>query len=77
RDLQFRGPGDLFGTRQHGICSFRVVDIARDQEILRETRRDAADLLDKDPGLCEEDYRALRSQVLKKYGTALNLGDVG
>lgn len=77
RDLQFRGPGDLFGTRQHGICSFRMADIAHDQEILRETRRDAANLLDGDPGLCEEDHRALRSQVLKKYGTALNLGDVG
>lgn len=77
RDLQFRGPGDLFGTRQHGLCSFRVADIARDQEILLETRRDAGALLDEDPGLCGEEHRALRSQVLKKYGTALNLGDVG
>ena len=37
RDLQLRGPGDFFGTRQAGVPTFRVIDLVRDRELL-ETR---------------------------------------
>jgi ATP-dependent DNA helicase RecG len=34
RDLQLRGPGDFFGTRQAGLPTFRLVDLVRDREVL-------------------------------------------
>jgi ATP-dependent DNA helicase RecG len=34
RDLQLRGPGDFFGTRQAGVPTFRMIDLVRDRELL-------------------------------------------
>lgn len=46
RDLALRGPGDFFGTRQAGMPTLRVGDLARDGAILEEARREAAAWLD-------------------------------
>ncbi len=40
-DLAIRGPGDFFGTRQSGMPAFRVADIMRDADLLREAREEA------------------------------------
>jgi ATP-dependent DNA helicase RecG len=42
RDLQLRGPGDFFGTRQAGLPTFRLVDLVRDRELLDVAQREAA-----------------------------------
>ena len=41
-DLQLRGPGEFFGTRQSGLPEFRVADLLRDAAILEEARRERA-----------------------------------
>jgi ATP-dependent DNA helicase RecG len=41
KDLQLRGPGDLFGTRQAGVPTFRLVDLVRDRELVDLARREA------------------------------------
>jgi len=46
RDLQLRGPGDFFGTRQAGLPTFRLVDLVRDRELLEEARREAEAWID-------------------------------
>jgi ATP-dependent DNA helicase RecG len=76
-DFAVRGPGELFGTRQHGLPPFRIADLVRDAEILEEARRDAQALVAADPGLCRPDHARLRRQVLTRYGQALDLADVG
>ncbi len=76
-DFALRGPGDLFGTRQHGLPPFRIADLLRDHEVLAEARRDARDLVAADPGLAQAGHAALRRRVLARYGKALELGDVG
>jgi ATP-dependent DNA helicase RecG len=76
-DFQLRGGGDLFGTRQHGLPPFRIADLVRDAAMLEEARRDAQALLDEDPGLARAEYALLRNMVLRRYGEALDLGDVG
>ena len=76
-DFSLRGPGDLFGTRQHGLPPFRIADLQRDSELLEEARRDAGDLVAADPGLALADHARLRSMMLMRYGQALELGDVG
>jgi ATP-dependent DNA helicase RecG len=45
RDLQLRGPGDFFGTRQAGMPTFRLVDLVRDRELLVEAQQEAARVL--------------------------------
>ena len=45
RDLELRGPGDFFGTRQAGAPTFRVIDLVRDRELLETARREATDWL--------------------------------
>jgi ATP-dependent DNA helicase RecG len=42
RDLQLRGPGDFFGTRQAGLPTFRLVDLMRDRDVVALARREAA-----------------------------------
>lgn len=77
KDFELRGPGELFGTRQHGLGSFRIADPLRDREILEEARLDARETLNADPGLAAPEHQRLRRQMLTRYGTVLELGDVG
>jgi ATP-dependent DNA helicase RecG len=77
QDFALRGPGDLFGTQQHGLPPFRIADLLRDQDLLVEARRDAMQLIAADPGLAQPDHARLRRQMLSRYGKALELGDVG
>src|SRR5690606_30548331 len=41
RDLELRGPGDFFGTRQSGLPSLRVGDLVRDRRVLERARQAA------------------------------------
>ena len=76
-DFQLRGPGDLFGTRQHGLPPLRIADLARDAAVVDEARRDARVLVESDPGLSRGEHEALRRMALVRYGKSLDLGDVG
>lgn len=76
-DFQLRGPGDLFGTQQHGLPPLRIADLQRDRELLEEARQQAQALVAADPGLKQPDHAKLRRQMLLRYGKALELGDVG
>ena len=76
-DLAIRGPGELFGARQSGLPPFRVADLTRDIDLLRLARRDATDLIEQDPRLESPDAAELKRLLMKRYGQALGLGDVG
>ena len=55
-DLKLRGPGDFFGTRQHGELSFKIADLANDFSVLKASGIEAEKLLLKDPALSEEKH---------------------
>ena len=76
-DFKLRGPGNIFGTKQHGMPPLRIADLLRDQSILKEARRDAHALTTADPDLAREEHAKLRQMMLTRYGKALDLGDVG
>lgn len=76
-DFQLRGPGDLFGTRQHGLPPLRIADMVRDVSVLEEARPAAQTLIAADPELSNPAYERLKRMVLVRYGEALDLGDVG
>lgn len=75
-DLKLRGPGDLAGTQQSGMVMLRIADLARDQEILREARNAASDLLKSDPELTAPENRMLKNAVESKRGE-LNWSRIG
>jgi ATP-dependent DNA helicase RecG len=76
-DFRLRGPGDLFGTRQHGLPPLKIADLARDTAEIEEARRDAQALVEADPDLANPAFARLRRMVFHRYGEALDLGDVG
>jgi ATP-dependent DNA helicase RecG len=76
-DLQIRGPGEFFGTRQSGLPEFRVADLLRDAAILEEARRDAQAIVAADPELRDPAHRALREVLLARWRGKLALASVG
>ena len=76
-DLDIRGMGDFFGTRQHGLPPLRVARIPEDMELLLLARRDAADMIEADPELTADHHVAVRRVLLREYGEALGLIDIG
>lgn len=62
-DLRIRGPGEIYGTRQSGIPSFRVADLVKDMRLLEVARQEAFHLLENDPDLSRAEHAALREAV--------------
>ncbi len=77
KDLILRGPGELLGTRQHGMPVFKAADLARDLSLLQTARDDAADLLREDPSLDSPDHANLKAEVQRRFGRKLRLSRIG
>ncbi|MDM7924677.1 MAG: helicase-related protein [bacterium] len=76
-DLELRGPGELFGTRQSGMLNLKIADLVTDQAILESARNEAQAVVETDPRLSETRNRPIREMVLKAYGKNLGLIEVG
>jgi ATP-dependent DNA helicase RecG len=60
RDMQLRGPGDLFGVRQSGMLDFTLADIYTDAALLQQANETADEILDEDPELALPQHRRLK-----------------
>ncbi len=76
-DLQIRGPGDFFGTRQAGLPEFRAANLLTDGRLLEEARREAFVLVERDPRLRAPEHRALREALVARWREGLDLASVG
>jgi ATP-dependent DNA helicase RecG len=76
-DARLRGPGELFGTRQHGLGELRFGDLIADQKILETARDDAITLVSSDADLRQPEHALLRRTVLERYGKTLDLAEIG
>jgi ATP-dependent DNA helicase RecG len=76
RDLQIRGPGDTFGTRQSGSPLFRVADMVRDADLLEEAKREAQDFIASGALASPQAERLLR-HVVSVWGRRFGLVDAG
>lgn len=75
-DFRLRGPGDLLGKRQSGMPAMRIADLVRDEQVLLIAREIAQEIIEEYPDLEHPRFQRLRSQVIKRYGNVLQLGDV-
>lgn len=75
-DLRLRGPGELLGTRQHGIPAFKAADLIGDFDLLEQARDDAAEILQNDKSLAQPEHASLRAELRRRYQGALGLIDV-
>lgn len=62
-DLKLRGPGEFFGTRQHGLPGLRIANLYRDMDILKEAQKAAQDLIKRDPELKMEENIDLKREL--------------
>ncbi len=66
-DFSIRGPGQILGTKQHGLPEIRFGNIIEDKAILELARKEAFELVDNDSGLKDERNRNLREAILERY----------
>ncbi len=65
-DLEMRGPGDMYGTKQSGVLKFKLADIVQDAGILEQTREAAITLLNTDPKLTLPQHQPLRNMIARQ-----------
>ena len=75
-DLNIRGPGEFFGTRQSGLPELKNANILRDVKILEAARREAFDLIKKDPVLSMPEHISLKTVLKQKWLEKLELGTI-
>jgi ATP-dependent DNA helicase RecG len=76
-DLSLRGPGDVMGTRQHGLPELRLARLPDDQHTLVNARNAARRILKEDPTLSDARHAGLRNVIRRKWVPRMELGSVG
>ena len=66
-DLELRGPGEFFGTKQSGLPAFRIANIVRDRPILEDARRLAFEIIQNDYNLNDEKNIELKKKYKRFY----------
>lgn len=67
KDLELRGPGDFFGTRQHGIPDFKIANLYRDINIMKDSQNAAKEIYSEDYNLKNSKYRLLKDKIKESF----------
>ncbi len=73
KDLELRGPGDFFGTRQHGIPDMKIANLYKDMDVLKQAQEAALKLIEKDRKLELPQNHLLRKAVKERFGKTANV----
>ncbi|UCE19971.1 MAG: ATP-dependent DNA helicase RecG [Gemmatimonadota bacterium] len=76
-DLKLRGPGEFFGTRQHGMPELKIANMITDASLLSAARREAFSTVEQDPELKASENTIIRRTFETKYKGKFELVDVG
>ncbi|MEL7646947.1 MAG: ATP-dependent DNA helicase RecG [Sedimentibacter sp.] len=66
-DLKIRGPGDFFGTRQHGLSRYEVQNIVNDVEVVQTVQKLSKEIIEKNPSLRGDDYKNLKREIMNLF----------
>jgi ATP-dependent DNA helicase RecG len=66
-DLEIRGPGEFFGTRQHGLPELKIANIVRDRDVLEIAKKEAFELVEKDRYLTRPENKGIREKLKKRF----------
>ena len=72
-DLKLRGPGEIFGTRQHGLPELNITDLVKNADMLEKVKNVARDLIDRDSELELPEHTELKKRVKKMFGEKIEL----
>ena len=76
-DLNIRGPGEFFGTRQSGVPNFKIANIIHDASLLEAAKREAELLIKADPSLNAPVHQLLKRMLQKHWRGNLEIASVG
>lgn len=72
-DLSLRGPGEIFGTRQHGLPEMHISDLVRHADVLEKAKNAARKIIAEDPALSAHSQKQLKQRVQKMFGEDIKL----
>lgn len=67
KDLELRGPGEFFGTKQHGIPELKVANLINDMAILKVVQKEAKNIINMDQELKLKKHEKLRERIEKMF----------
>ena len=74
KDLELRGPGEFFGTRQSGLPDLKMAKLS-DMSLLELVRSEAIRLFKKDPELSRPEHRLLKGEVARLWQDGISMGE--
>ena len=73
KDLELRGSGEFFGTKQHGLPEFKIANLFEDIDILKKVQNVAIKIMDDDPDLTKEKNLELKKQIENKFKNIIEI----
>lgn len=67
KDLELRGSGEFFGTKQHGIPEFKIANLYEDVELLKQVQAIAMEILNDDPEFEKPENKVLNNIIKDKF----------
>ena len=77
RDLEIRGPGEFFGTKQSGVPDLHIANLVRDVKLLEFAREEAFAIIREDPSLKCPEHLAVKKALEQRWKKSLDLISIG
>ena len=73
KDLELRGTGEFFGTKQHGIPEFKIANLFEDMNLLKQVQGVALQIINEDKTLDKEENILLKKMIDEKFKNRIEI----